>query len=165
MSIQIFVSILLALSLCSAAQHVSPSSWEILELLISDPGFLQPSISTQCCAACSGCCQAQLQLLVGSVLLLLVNDLILLVEGEGGGQVLLHVSVELLYVQLGLEEEPGDVPPDNHGVGCLDAGHGCCSVYVCFVRCVDCDCQVFCQWIDFGNHVHYTSRPRINKVI
>ena len=51
-----------------------------------------------CCAACSGCCQAQLQLLVGSVLLNLVNDLILLVEGEGGGQVLLHVRVELLYV-------------------------------------------------------------------
>merc|ERR1712241_1269610 len=92
-----------------------------------------------CCAACSGCCQAQLQLLVGSVLLLLVNDLILLVEGEGGGQVLLHVRVELLYVQLGLEEEPDDVPPDNYGVGCLDAGHGCCSVYVCSVRCVDCD--------------------------
>ena len=50
MSIQIFVFILLALSLCSAAQHVSPTAWEILELLISDPGFLQPAISTQCCA-------------------------------------------------------------------------------------------------------------------
>merc|ERR1719221_737498 len=58
---------------------------------------------------CSGRCQAQLQRLVGSVLLLLVNHLLLLVEWEGGGQVLLHVRVELLYVQLGLDKEPGNV--------------------------------------------------------